>query len=116
MHPQQGPSPVDNKYVSNEKNNAYTLIHWGAQSSLIEYCFDIQAKESIRNTESISVNEDIPKITKARLDEMVILDCIVERKTVADLASSISDGRYREQKQRLMTCGVRSKSYIIEVL
>ena len=87
-----------------------------SQSSLTEYCFDIQTKESIRNTESISVNEDIPKITKARLDEMVILDCIVERKTVADLASSISDGRYREQKQRLMTCGVRSKSYIIEVL
>jgi 23S rRNA pseudoU1915 N3-methylase RlmH len=30
----------------------------------------------------------------------VVLDCVAERKTSADLASSIVDGRYNEQKQR----------------
>lgn len=50
------------------------------------------------------------------LDDMVVLDCIIERKTAADLASSIRDGRYREQKKRLMQCNVRVQSYIVEGL
>eukprot|EP01041_Mallomonas_annulata_P006933 gene6933-14072_t len=43
-------------------------------------------------------------------------DCIVERKTSADLASSIMDGRYSEQKQRLCACGINTKIYIVEGL
>ena len=42
-----------------------------------------------------------------------VLDAIVERKAVRDLASSIMDGRYAEQKQRLNGCGLRV-TYIIE--
>lgn len=43
-----------------------------------------------------------------------VLDCIVERKTVIDLASSIVDGRYDEQKQRLCGCGVPHVVYLVE--
>jgi hypothetical protein len=43
-----------------------------------------------------------------------VLDCIAERKSVPDLVSSISDGRYMEQKARLKVCGLRSTVYIVE--
>jgi ERCC4-type nuclease len=39
---------------------------------------------------------------------------IWERKTYSDLASSVSDSRYREQKHRLTTSSARYKGYIIE--
>lgn len=39
---------------------------------------------------------------------------IWERKTYADLAASVSDNRYREQKHRLTTSDARWKGYIIE--
>lgn len=40
-------------------------------------------------------------------DVEAVLDCVVERKRVDDLASSITDGRYREQK----VCNVLKKRY-----
>jgi len=42
---------------------------------------------------------------------------VIERKTVKDLASSIKDGRYREQKARLISCYLNNNipvMYIIE--
>lgn len=39
---------------------------------------------------------------------------IYERKTNTDLISSIKDGRYKEQKLRLMASGANSLNYIIE--
>lgn len=49
-----------------------------------------------------------------RLDEKIV--GIWERKTYADLAASVSDNRYREQKHRLTTSDARWKGYIIEGL
>jgi len=43
-----------------------------------------------------------------------VLDCVVERKTMADLAASIPDKRYVEQKSRLQAAGVRSSVYLVE--
>jgi len=56
------------------------------------------------------------KAAKAAAAEEIIyvLDCIAERKTIPDLASSIVDGRYLEQKSRLQAADVRSTLYIIE--
>ena len=48
--------------------------------------------------------------------DVLVLDCIVERKTSADLAASIVDGRYQEQKVRLRNCGCRCLLYIVEGL
>tara|TARA_B110000908_G_C10194078_1_gene421992 strand:- start:116 stop:880 length:765 start_codon:yes stop_codon:yes gene_type:complete len=43
------------------------------------------------------------------------LVCIIERKTIDDLANSIKDGRYREQKERLLTLFPKNKIiYLIE--
>jgi ERCC4-type nuclease len=47
-------------------------------------------------------------------DDWIVLDCIAERKTVADLASSIVDGRYLEQKIRLRDCGLNHRIYLVE--
>ncbi len=43
-----------------------------------------------------------------------VLDVIVERKQIADLLSSIRDGRYKEQRKRLKECGVRHVAYLLE--
>ena len=43
-----------------------------------------------------------------------VLDFIVERKTADDLAASIMDGRYEEQKYRLKSCGINNVIYLVE--
>ncbi|KAH7332026.1 hypothetical protein KP509_20G064400 [Ceratopteris richardii] len=43
-----------------------------------------------------------------------VLDFIVERKNVSDLLSSIKDARYKQQKLRLMRCGLRKLIYVVE--
>ncbi|XP_047322890.1 crossover junction endonuclease MUS81 [Impatiens glandulifera] len=50
---------------------------------------------------------------KRRKDEY-ILDFIVERKNVEDLRSSIRDNRYRDQKLRLLRCGLKKVIYVVE--
>ncbi|KAJ3019062.1 UNVERIFIED_CONTAM: Crossover junction endonuclease mus81 [Siphonaria sp. JEL0065] len=47
-------------------------------------------------------------------DEEIMLEYIVERKTLDDLVSSIKDGRFKEQKFRLSSCGVPNVIYVIE--
>lgn len=49
------------------------------------------------------------------IDENDNVKCIVERKTLNDLSSSIIDGRYKEQKCRLLSSGYKV-IYIIEGL
>jgi crossover junction endonuclease MUS81 len=44
----------------------------------------------------------------------IVLDCVAERKTSNDLASSIKDGRYKDQKYRILQSHLRNKVYIIE--
>ncbi len=43
-----------------------------------------------------------------------VLDFIIERKIIEDLAKSILDGRYNEQKYRLKNCGINNVYYIFE--
>ncbi|TVU36882.1 hypothetical protein EJB05_18835, partial [Eragrostis curvula] len=43
-----------------------------------------------------------------------VLDFIVERKNIADLGSSITDNRYKDQKLRLQNCGLRKLIYLVE--
>lgn len=44
----------------------------------------------------------------------LVLPYVVERKRMDDLASSIKDGRFHEQKFRLSDCGLPNKIYLIE--
>ncbi|XP_050385475.1 crossover junction endonuclease MUS81 isoform X2 [Argentina anserina] len=43
-----------------------------------------------------------------------VLDFIVERKNVDDLRCSIRDNRYRDQKLRLLRCGLKKLIYLVE--
>lgn len=49
-----------------------------------------------------------------RQPKELVLDYIVERKCVSDLAQSIRDGRYREQKLRLKRSGLKNIIYLVE--
>jgi ERCC4-type nuclease len=56
------------------------------------------------------------KKTKKNFVEVTdyVLDFIIERKTADDLAASIMDGRYEEQKFRLRNCGINNVIYLVE--
>lgn len=43
----------------------------------------------------------------------IVLNCVVERKKVADLASSIIDQRYNDQKMRLKESGFSRLIYLV---
>ncbi|KAJ3226374.1 Crossover junction endonuclease mus81 [Chytriomyces hyalinus] len=47
-------------------------------------------------------------------DDELVLEYIIERKTMDDLVSSIKDGRFKEQKFRLSECGAPNVIYVIE--
>lgn len=55
-------------------------------------------------------------ITTSRMRRELMLDYVVERKRVDDLASSIADGRFLEQKHRLKSSGIRKPIYLVESL
>lgn len=46
----------------------------------------------------------------------LVFDFVIERKKADDLSSSIMDGRYHEQKQRLRNCGLQKPIYLVEGL
>ena len=67
------------------------------EHDLIDYC---KANNIEYNTQSLEVGDIL--LTYGREDIGDLIESLVfERKTFADLAASIKDGRYREQKQRL---------------
>ncbi|XP_038892703.1 crossover junction endonuclease MUS81 isoform X1 [Benincasa hispida] len=48
------------------------------------------------------------------LDNEYVLDFIVERKNIDDLRCSIRDNRYRDQKLKLLRCGLKRMIYLVE--
>lgn len=77
------------------------------ERKLIKY---IEANEIPHSVESLTLGDICIKNTEG---QMVAL---FERKTIQDLLSSISDGRYEEQSYRLLECGLPKNRvfYIIE--
>lgn len=77
----------------------------------------IDNRESIKNNFSKSLNI---KFENLDIGDYLIKDeekeyLIIERKTLSDLASSIRDGRFREQKKRLLqNYNIQSILYLIE--
>lgn len=69
--------------------------------------------EDNKNYENVKYeNMDIGDL---RIEYNNKLICIFERKTIEDFAASIKDGRYREQKQRLIdNCSKEKIIYLIE--
>lgn len=51
---------------------------------------------------------------RAGRGESYVLDFLLERKAVGDLASSIKDGRYGRQKAAMRATGLRRLLYVLE--
>lgn len=105
----------DYLWVAKRKNAVW-------HSDDVESLNGYQSDSSVDSTNQLSQysgsKRGKPKSFKERLQDLhssiLILDCVVERKTVNDLASSIIDGRYEEQKHRLKGCGVKNCVYLVE--
>ena len=52
--------------------------------------------------------------TEGPVGEEYVMSFIIERKQASDLAQSIMDGRYEEQKYRLSRCGLANVFYVVE--
>ena len=73
-------------------------------------CRDAKIKLNIRPLEV----GDAMWIARDKLGGEYVLDFIMERKRLDDLAASIKDGRFQEQKFRLKKSGLRHVIYLIE--
>jgi hypothetical protein len=77
------------------------------------------AKKSTKDSEKKELKEKEKKAkllaasSAPRAEEEYLLDYIIERKSCNDLAASIIDGRYNEQRMRLSNSGMRV-TYLIE--
>jgi crossover junction endonuclease MUS81 len=65
-------------------------------------------------TRALTVGDGLWIARNKLTNEEVVLNYIIERKRLDDLASSIKDGRYNEQKIRLKRTGVENIFYLIE--
>ncbi|RYH28375.1 hypothetical protein EON65_12445 [archaeon] len=59
-------------------------------------------------------NDNPADTSSSAAENVYVLDCIAERKTIADLVSSVLDGRYKEQKTRLASLTIPHCFYIVE--
>lgn len=82
----------------------------------LEFIIDTRENEIKKHFESKNI-----KIEQLDLGDFIFkykneIVLIIERKTIKDLSASIKDGRHREQKQRLLNCGINLDCvyYIIE--
>lgn len=83
---------------------------------------DNREKKEYQDTviDFLKTKDYICKIEPLHVGDFAIADeegtilAILERKQCKDFASSLSDGRYREQKTRLLNTDVKWKGYILE--
>lgn len=101
---------VDNREVSQQKDRSYI------QAKIVDADFPCDAT-NLPLGDFLWVVE--VKYKKSEMSDDIItdtfvLDFVVERKTADDVAASIMDGRYKEQKYRLSICGLGHVYYLIE--
>ncbi|KAF7684173.1 Crossover junction endonuclease MUS81 [Astathelohania contejeani] len=91
---------IDSREIKHQRDRTY-----------FQRCLEKSMRTETRNLEL----GDFLWITRINNVEYV-LDYIIERKCGSDFCSSISDGRFKEQKQRLRESGIKNVIYIIEGL
>ncbi|GER48615.1 crossover junction endonuclease MUS81 [Striga asiatica] len=74
-------------------------------------CNEFKIKIDVRR---LPVGDGIWIARHKDLGSEYVLDFIVERKKVDDLRHSIRDNRYRDQKMRLVRCGLKKMIYLVE--
>jgi ERCC4-type nuclease len=77
---------------------------------------DVFSNATIKNSKITLMSENLPLGDIIIYDDLGIEKVIIERKTLADLAASIRDGRYKEQGFRLQQCSLHNHAifYLVE--
>ena len=75
----------------------------------------------VHTTRNLDVGDIVIEVVDQSADDSMVSEgtartllVVIERKTLNDLASSIRDGRYREQKARMMATQASRRIYLIE--
>ncbi|KAK9245034.1 hypothetical protein V1506DRAFT_506888 [Lipomyces tetrasporus] len=93
---------VDNREIQSHKERDFF-------STKLNEMTDVNAE-----VRALGLGDTLWIATHKRTGEEVVLEHIAERKRLDDLMSSIKDGRFHEQKYRLMRSALRSVMYIVE--
>jgi crossover junction endonuclease MUS81 len=81
----------------------------GDEQTHLSYCLNARLQ-----TRQLPVGDALWLARHKQQEQEYVLDFLVERKRVDDLWSSIKDTRYKQQKLRIMRCGVRKILYLVE--
>ncbi|GAB6026845.1 Crossover junction endonuclease mus81 [Chamberlinius hualienensis] len=101
---------VDNAEVLGSASERRAAIQAGLTNNGVN--FDIR-KLHVGDFVWIAKEKQTPTSGSSYSRELV-LDYIIERKRKDDLAHSIMDGRFKEQKARLKSCGLTRPIYLVE--
>ncbi|KAL3130050.1 conserved possible MUS81 endonuclease [Cryptosporidium hominis] len=118
---------INNCYDDDDNNNNNNNNNFSSKSSGIpKYLLNRLIDQGIRiELKNLPIGDIIwvarPKLEDndeiTSIDDSFVLPWIIERKTGSDMCSSILDGRYEEQKYRLMrSIGVENVIYLLEDL
>ncbi|KAI0241538.1 Crossover junction endonuclease mus81, partial [Massospora cicadina] len=95
---------LDNREVRGKKDRDY-------------FQAQLDKKGVVNTTRALSLGDALwiarPHVSSGPHEE-IVLDFIIERKNMDDFASSIKDGRFKEQKFRLKNCGAKTVIYLVE--
>ncbi|KAM1176163.1 hypothetical protein ACFX2I_028432 [Malus domestica] len=91
------------------------FIHCGFRSRSRRLIENVRTQFKIKiEVRRLPVGDGIWIARHKQLESEYVLDFIVERKNVDDLRCSIRDNRYRDQKLRLLRCGLKKLIYLVE--
>ncbi|XP_057513441.1 crossover junction endonuclease MUS81 isoform X2 [Actinidia eriantha] len=106
---QVDPVMIENHQLEHDCSGA---SHITMTSSLATQSSTLRACSS--TVRRLPVGDGIWIARDKQLGNEYVLDFIVERKNVDDLRCSIRDNRYKDQKLRLLRCGVKKLIYVVE--
>ncbi|XP_026441335.1 crossover junction endonuclease MUS81-like [Papaver somniferum] len=89
------------------KNNNWARSKKTIQNVSSEYKIQVEVRR-------LPVGDAIWIAQDKNLENEFVLDFIVERKEIDDLRMSIRDSRYKDQKLRILRCGVKKLIYLVE--
>ncbi|XP_043478696.1 crossover junction endonuclease MUS81 [Leptopilina heterotoma] len=85
-----------------------------AKQKVDETCKELRALEVNFEVRHLKLGDFLWIARCRNTKQEVVLPHIVERKRIDDLAQSIKDERYREQKWRMKNSGIKNRIYLIE--
>ncbi|XP_052864298.1 crossover junction endonuclease MUS81 [Anopheles cruzii] len=114
------PTMLDDEFVCVPNPNAILLVDTcesigKSKSGLDKTLQELKLQAIEHDVRRLSVG-DFAWIVRDGRGREFLLPYVIERKRLDDLASSIKDGRFHEQKFRLKQCGLPNVIYLIEHL